>query len=309
MTGFADVPAEPLLFQPNPFKVEIYNSFRNIPRYLFRLHGPTTAGATTLSEVTSPAWALESPSQQQVKQDLFQKDPKDAGRLLFNHLIGYPAHEATCNLMSWTSSLLFAIQYGLYRNKHMNSFSRCSLQDLHILVIDTKGFSAGVFIRDMELIDAIVSEWPPLREIREWRTRRVHRLYFGEYLSQGSLDIQGWCVQTSLQNLIDNGLFVLAPALGESEHWHRWANRVVELRQRFESSDERSVSAKSEMRKAIVVAETCFGLHWTLPMALMLLCLKPRPRGDPTIVQGLLATFTGKPKIEAIEGKLLHRIN
>jgi hypothetical protein len=85
--------------------------------------------------------------------------------------------------MSWTSSLLFAIQYRLYRNKHKKSFSHCDLRDLHILVIDTKGFSASAFIRDVELIDAFISEWPPLREIQEWQTRRVQRLYFGESIT------------------------------------------------------------------------------------------------------------------------------
>jgi len=55
MSGFADAPKEPLLFQPNPFEVELLASFCNMPRYLFRLHGPTTAGATTQVTVTSPA--------------------------------------------------------------------------------------------------------------------------------------------------------------------------------------------------------------------------------------------------------------
>jgi hypothetical protein len=51
MSGFADAPVEPLLFQPYPFEVELLASFRNIPRYLFRLHGPTMAGTTTHLEV------------------------------------------------------------------------------------------------------------------------------------------------------------------------------------------------------------------------------------------------------------------
>jgi hypothetical protein len=123
--------------------------------------------------------------------------------------------------------------------------------------------------------------WLPtlsLREIQEWRTQRVQRFYFGEYLSQGSLDIQGHSVQTSLENLIHNGLFKLVPAMGDHERWHLWAKRAVELRAPFENSDSPSVTARSEVRKAIVVAEKCFGSHWTLPTALMLLSVAIRPR-------------------------------
>ena len=296
MSAFEDEPEEPpLLFQPNPSEVGLLESLHNIPRYLFRLYGPTTAGTTTEREVTSPAWTLRNPSAQHQKQDLFQQDPPHAGGRLYNHLKWEPSHEATCNLMSWTSSLLFAIQYGLYRRGQRNGYPSCDLQDLYILVVDTKEFPAGTFIRDMELINNFRSAWRPLREIQEWRTRSIQRLYFGEYLTQGSLDVQGHCTQVSLFNLIDNGLLPV-PGLGDRKYWHLWARRVVELRESFENSDSPSATAKSDIRKAIVIAERCFGLRWTLPMALMLLSLRPRPPDDPIIVGGLLALFTGRSR-------------
>jgi hypothetical protein len=293
MSSSVDAPEGPLLFQPNPFGVELHASLHNIPRYLFRLSGPTTVGTTSQSEVTSPAWGLGHPFEQRGKQDLFHKDPRDAGRCLYDHHKWDPAHEATCNLMSWTSSLLFAIQYGLYGNRQRNGYARCALQDLYILVVDTREFPVGTFIRDMELINTFAPAWPPLREIEQWRTRSAQRLYFGEYLSKGSLNVQGQCIQTSLDHLINNGLFSLVPTLGEQEHWHRWANRVVELREPFESGNSQSVTTKSDLRRAIIIAKKCFGSHWTLPMLIMLLSLRPRQRNDPIIVGGLLALFTG----------------
>jgi hypothetical protein len=92
--------------------------------------------------------------------------------------------------MSWTSSLLFAIQYGLFRNQQTNGYTRSHLRDLFILIVDTSEFP-GAFIRDIEAIEAFQSAWPPLDKIHDWRTRHVRRLYFSEYLSQGSLDVQG----------------------------------------------------------------------------------------------------------------------
>ena len=46
------MPEEPLPFKPNEHLVDVQRSFRNIPRYLFRLYGPTTAGTTNLSEAS-----------------------------------------------------------------------------------------------------------------------------------------------------------------------------------------------------------------------------------------------------------------
>jgi hypothetical protein len=71
MSEFADALKGPHLFQPDLFRVKLYSSFRNILRYLFRLYGPTTAGTTTQSEVTSPAWGSGRPSEQGRKRDLF----------------------------------------------------------------------------------------------------------------------------------------------------------------------------------------------------------------------------------------------
>ena len=297
MSGFADTTDEPLLFQPDPFQTELHDSFHNIPRYLFRLHGCYTAGTTTQLEVTSPAWRFWRPSEQHRKRDLFQKDCREAGRLLHEHLTWDPAHEQTCNLMSWTSSLLFAIQYGLYRNQQTNGYSRTELQGLFILVVDTGDFPPGTFIRDLEAIKAFLPSYLQLDKIYGWRTRPIRRLYFGEYLSQGSLAVKGKCVQTSLERMIDSGLFSLVPDLRDTTTWRKLADRVVDLREVFDSDPSYSATSKQDVRRATFMAETCFGSHWTLPMTLMLLSLKYRSRDNRIIVEAVLALFTGKSEM------------
>jgi hypothetical protein len=299
MAALADAPMEPLLFQPDPSKYELLDSLHNIPRYLFRLHGPYTAGTTTLNEVTSPLWTREYPSQQRSKEDLFQKSTGEASRLLDAHLRWKAPHEMTCNLMSWTSSLLFALQYGLYKSRPRNGYPGCDFETLFLLVVDTQDFPAGAFVRDRELLNAFVTDEERLGKIGlgkvlEWRTRIPQPLYFGEYLSQGSLDVRGRCVQTSLKALIENGLFDLVPALRDPSGWNYWANRVVELRIPFEAKRPSPATLETDVQKALLLAERSFGPAWTLPMALMLLSLSPRPLGDPIIVDGVLAEFTSK---------------
>lgn len=148
----------------------------NIPTYLFRLFGPTTAGRTTEFEVTSPAWVY--PQEHLIsRMSLFERHPDDARRLIYDHLRwGDKEHEATCNLMSWTSSLLFAIQYGIYRSSHANhGHAQVPTQDLQILVVNTQLFPPGAFIRDLDLIDAFPPLTPEQIELRNWRTRSRRR--------------------------------------------------------------------------------------------------------------------------------------
>ena len=64
---------------------------------------------------------------------------------------------------------LFAIQYGLDRHSHTTRFARCELRDLRILVIDTKGFPAGTFLRDMEAIEAFPPTCVGEQDLVDWR--------------------------------------------------------------------------------------------------------------------------------------------
>ena len=76
--------------------------------------------------------------------------------------------------------LEYPTQYGLYRHGHTTRFARCGLRDLRILVIDTKAFPAGTFLRDMEAIEAFPPTCVEGQDLVDWRRGNK---YFGEYLS------------------------------------------------------------------------------------------------------------------------------
>ena len=279
---------EVLLFSPNSSQQSILKSFDNIPKYLFRLSAPSTVGKTTTVEVTSPAWRRGKN-----KEDLFSLPPEESATRLNAHLRWDSHHERQCNLMSWSSSLLFLLQYGLYR--HKNDFDNPSYSDIHLLVIDTRQFPKGTFIRDLEVIEEFHKFHTPqmssesLAIVHGWR---ASKLYFGEYLTQGRLHIDGKCSQTSMQRLIDLGLFTLCPPLEDDEPSKKWAKAVLEIRNGFEVAVKDT--DKKSVRIAITMAQACFGTRWSLPLAVMLLSLQRRQYDDRTIIDGFHSMFTGK---------------
>jgi hypothetical protein len=146
----------------------------------------TPTGTTTTIEVIPPAW-----DHVEDKKDLFRLPPDEAARRLNSHLRwhkGDKEYEVQCNLMSWSSSLLFVLQYGLYR--YRMDFDEPSLSDIHLLVLDTRQFPKGTFIKDLEAINEFKSHSADLSAIWE---QRVSKEYFREYLTQGRLYIDGLC--------------------------------------------------------------------------------------------------------------------
>lgn len=236
-------------------------SLGRVPRYLFRLgissHKTLAPGSYTSSTSST---AVKSPAcvRRQNKKghgdyvdDIFQLPDDDAARLLNSHLRWWGRHEPDCNLVSWSSSLLVVLQYALqhssrYREaaaqmQHPGEYSTIdninegySSQNLRLLILDTSSFPKDLFVKDVEIIDALASDegdtphkldlqymqgmrrgaWDPDGE------RFVARHYFGEYLTQGCLRIRGGGVQghgaareTSLRELLDHGLFHILPEL------------------------------------------------------------------------------------------------
>jgi hypothetical protein len=208
-----------------------------------------------------------------------------AGPLLHDHLIW--KCDERCNLMSWTTSLLFALQYGLYHYQTDKDYPEFG--DIFLLMVDTRDFPERTFIKDLEAVSALNTHEGYLDEFLALR----NKYYFGEYLSQGALDIQGRCVQVSFQTLIDFGLFKLFPPLAVEAEWIRLATRVRELRQPFYRQGILAATA-DEVQTAIQLARHGFGGRWTFPVAAMLLALKPRANNDRVILEGFNAEFTGK---------------
>ncbi|RAQ52006.1 hypothetical protein AFGD_006333 [Aspergillus flavus] len=273
------------LFCPNVVQKEQMPLFKGnqVPRYLFRIVAPQSAGSTTTSKVKSPATTT---SDRDRLEDLFQLDPIIAADRLNQHLRWMSGHEQRCNLMSWTSSLLFALQYGLYR--HSMDRGEPQLEEISLFIIDTRGFPEGTFVQDLEIMKVFETYHDALKNFGKLRGGEN---YFGEYLTQGELDIEGRCVKVSLQRMIDLGLFELHSGLGNRDGWNRWASRVTELRLDFQTGSP-NPTTRSVVRKAITLAQSCFGDRWAAPLAAMLLALQPREQNDAIIIAGFSAMFS-----------------
>ena len=201
-----------------------------------------------------------------------------------------------CNLMSWTSSLLFALQHGLRR--YNTDDDKPELSQISLLILDTRGFPIGTFVKDMEIMEVFApyTDFNQTKNLDDFlQFRKSDRgYYFGQYLTQGNTNVKGRCVVTNMQRLIDAGLFKLKPELGDKNRWSEWANRVVCLRESFKASHDTPTANHTEVRKAITIAGACFGNDWDIPVAIMLLALKRRQRKDPVIINGFAAMFAGK---------------
>ncbi|KAL8908263.1 MAG: hypothetical protein Q9171_005517 [Xanthocarpia ochracea] len=289
----------PVPFGPNSFQLKQMPLFEQnfVPTYLIRVYAPNSAGQTTESYVIPPA---SNHGQVDLMQDLFTLPRQKAATRLNKHFRWDYYHEEWCNLTSWTTSLLSALQYGLYR--HRGSLSvEPDLSKISLLLLDTRGLPAGTFIKDLEIMETFGAYSDPKAQanLNDFvKLRKGNRgYYFGEYLMQGDVDIKGKCVVTNMQRLIDVGLFESIPNLSEQSTWTMWPKRVIELRKPFETLQHVPTMAKhAEVRDAITIAVACFGGRWVLPVATMLLALKPRKSKDPVIVNAFAAMFSGKYK-------------
>ncbi|GAQ07460.1 hypothetical protein ALT_4781 [Aspergillus lentulus] len=254
------------------------------PRYLFRVHAPLSAGESSAYAVRSPAALYDLDEQ---LNDLFAMAPFEAADSLLYHLEW--KCDDSCNLMSWTTSLLFALQYGLHR--HRTDKDNPEFDDIFLLMIDTRDFPERTFIKDLEAVNALNTL--EMRQMRHWDKYLTRRNtgYFGEYLSQGALRIHGRCVEVSFQTLINLGLFELFPPLAVEAEWEKWARRVTDLRQPFYKG-EISSSTANEVRTAVRIARDSFGGRWTFPVAAMLLAFRPRAVNDLVILEGFKEEFS-----------------
>jgi hypothetical protein len=227
--------------------------------------------------------------------DIFSRDgeQKKVADMLSRHLRWWRGDED--NLVSWTSSLLFALVYIFHLRA--NVLDRSSFEAIFLCVVDTTLFPPGVFLRDLDLIRAFRAFDPKLNAFGNLRLNsRGGSLYFGEYLSQGALRIKDKCQIVSARAMIDQGLYDLQPKFREFARWPPeapppWANPVLELRREFSKGSEDAWEVTLTEQQAAVNIADHFGGHWALPVAANLFALRPRRGCD----QGILATF-GAPR-------------
>ncbi|KAF5242202.1 hypothetical protein FANTH_8834 [Fusarium anthophilum] len=158
-------------------------------------------------------------------------------------------------------------------------------------MIDTRDFPEKTFLRDFDALEWLGEKLDP--ELRELYDKRKRQFYFGEYLTQGRVDIEGKCVEMTMQQLVGGGLFtVICPGLNEpNNNWVEWAKPVCELRVGIGESH---VVDQKQIRSAIFVAKDCVGDRFLVPFALMLLGLRSQRKDDEKIANAFRAMFTNE---------------
>jgi hypothetical protein len=280
---------EYLLFCPSGDKAWLQEKFDDIPRYLFRVFTPKSCGTTDRS------WTKSMDARRATEKsrvDIFARENNgQVARMLHRNLRWWEGSED--NFVSWTSSLLFALVYIFHL--HANSRDGSALDDIFLCIIDTSKFPKAVFLRDMDLIQVYLSFDADLMDFKGLRSKKD--MYFGEYLSQGALEIEGKSQIVSAQAVIDQGLYALRRECEEFALWELrpkppWAYPVVNLRKDLCQIEMPEIS-NEKLRVAVNIAEL-FGSCWTLPIAANLIALLPGPKEDVAIIQAFRANiFTG----------------
>ncbi|KAI1069344.1 hypothetical protein LB507_008710 [Fusarium sp. FIESC RH6] len=154
-------------------------------------------------------------------------------------------------------------------------------------MIDTRGFPQRTFLRDLDALDyypkfiKLDADW---KKLIGWRVPGKEK-YFGEYLTQGYLEIEGHCCQVSMQQLIDTGLFKLCTF----SDWENWANPVLDIR--------REAFSAEEIDHELVRLATSMGVvnmepRFAFPFAAMLLLLHARDTKHESVRATFHAMFT-----------------
>ena len=208
------------------------------------------------------------------------------------------------NLVCWSSSMLCLIHYIFYRHYDKNAGS--SLRDIRILVTDTENFPARTFIRDTDLISAFKAfdsrEKDGLKRM-DWLRSHTHH-YFGEYLSQGSLNISGKCRTVSAQAMIERGLFdlhdVFVAVFGEVQQ-ATWAKPVHTARETVKTASSLLQAPLEVVSSAFKIALD-FGEDFRLPVAIQLLAVLPYDLDATLVYRRLCADIrpTSKHASEAV---------
>lgn len=256
---------ETLKFTPGPnheVKRKVLEPAVNrIPRYFFRVYDDTSSGTTNADCVSSRLADLGSPDSRRNMLDLTSKE---AAKALSLHLNWRRSHQDGDNLVSWSCSLLFTLQYALYR--HHKRGKKRPERNVRIIMIDTTLFPKGTFVPDIEVMYCLRNRSSGVKQLYELRTGQRGPAYsFGEYLSQGCINVSGASGVTSLKKLIDTGLFneFVCPYLEDTVHWSSLAKRVLRLREEvklLKTNHQERVPLK-HARAFISIAEACFGSH------------------------------------------------
>ncbi|KAG8626395.1 hypothetical protein KVT40_005340 [Elsinoe batatas] len=273
------------------------------PRYLFRVACPASDGQTDTEWVKSKAQYQrelevdhrddESGIQVADPEDLLHpKDRRAAAQKLIDHLRWCSPQDD--NLVSWTTSILFVVQHIMQRRKN----DKQRLKDISVLVVDTTEFPPGTFTREMNLAR-------PLRQYNRDLDYYCNLeafvcleyspacYYHGEYLSQGSLHVQGKCAAVTAKDLFDAGLRTLQPDLEPDDDSASagLATEICRMRQGYHHVGHSQTNSTNEQHAAIHNIANLFGKRFYLPMVANLLGLMPCLLRNPLLERSVEQLF------------------
>jgi hypothetical protein len=246
-------------------------------RYLLRAFDSASSGLSDDTVVASAAGIHSDTGFDHL--NILSIEKREASRRLLEHLTkDIFGGSNSDNLMSWSNSLLFVIQYAIWRS-NQGGWDPSGVQ---ICAIDANEFPRGQFARDMWLINKCYdSSWRqdgqnPMGKLIQLRKRRDY--YNGEHLSQGTINHRRRSSVLSLQDLIDAGLCELYPEFGDLGGRKGWPNRVRALRSMWAIP---KITTPQDIRLATQLAQSCFQRMSKLDIALIFLIFRNRERsGD-----------------------------
>ncbi|KAM0715815.1 hypothetical protein Q7P37_008329 [Cladosporium fusiforme] len=245
-----------------------FEDLPDTPRYLFRAFDAASSGESNSTVVASTA----SKYRKEISRtDLLSLGPGDRAERLCAHLNKKCFGEAdhSDDLMSWSSSLLFVLQYAIWRC----SKGGRSPAEVYICVVDTTRFPRGQFARDTWLLEQGRNGQDANPKVQNVMGLRQRGYDNGEYLSQGFLVHQNRSKVVTLDQMIQSGLYELYPEFDDPRGKEQWTNRVRDLRTMWANSKSTS---HEELYVASRLATKCFQGLQPSELAIHLLMLRNR---------------------------------
>ncbi|VUC31238.1 unnamed protein product [Clonostachys rosea] len=268
----------PTLFYP-PASRHPGCQLASVPRYLFRAFDNESSCTLNEEIVASMETKYPQAGSWRDRVDLLSLQDQEAASMLFKHLrnIDFGVEESD-NLVSWSSSLLFAIQCAIWRcyGRRPRSGRSQTPYEVRICAVDTTKFPRGQFAHSKSLLHAYRGIAKRDKEMESFFHHRLTNGDYdnGEYLSQGALHHGERSCVVSLSQLIQAGLYNLYPEFDDPVARKTCSSHVRELRNNTWRAEH--TTSRQEVQQALKIAQKCFKNFAASKIALVLLLLKPR---------------------------------
>ncbi|KAF7515129.1 hypothetical protein G7054_g14741 [Neopestalotiopsis clavispora] len=274
-----------------------------VPRFLFRIFSRVSAGNNDQDWMRSEATIHGNTI------NIIDDEESHVAMALNEHLRWSTSRSFPDPFISWTTSLLFAIQYSIY--KHRTEV--IELKDVPFAVIDTTLFPNETFVQDLTLMKRFEDSVPNshiikiggqskrwsdrgLRDFRHFRSKKHTTLsgsyYFGEYLAQGQLCIKNRSSVMQCDKIVNENLYQLEPQFKSalSSRKIQWAHAVIAFREAFYGSDDRPAIEPREIVAATLISLN-FPSRYHIIMMASLLALRPRQATDTGFIDRMINIY------------------